>query len=131
MKKTAIFLLSMVLMSASAFSQAGKPEATPAKDRKEYVQQQMILLGLYTYGIKMELGKKVPNYDEMEFLADSLLSIAGDLKNTKSNVLHHKDLSDLLKNAEELKAFSQTDHAKARFKAQSLINSCGACHNRN
>ncbi len=128
MKKITTIVLMFLLCSAAVFSHA-KDKKLP-QERQNYVQQQMILMGLYIHGINQELAKEVPNYDEMEFLADSLLEITNQLKQTKNDFLFHRHLNRLVKNIEELKTLSQTDHDKAKDKAQEVINSCASCHTR-
>ena len=88
-------------------------------------------MGLYIYGINQELSKTVPDLDELNFLAGSVLTIADQLKTVKNNKLHHSDLNTLLESAIMLKSLTRNKkREQAIYKAQHLINTCGQCHKR-
>jgi len=125
MKKVAMFIVTLFLFS-SLPAMAKKPAVE--KGREVYIQQQMVLLGLYVYGVTQELEKTVPNYFELEFLADSMLNIATEIKDTKDDILYHRNLTNLLKNILDLKEASKNDHDSVKEKADKVINTCGSCH---
>lgn len=103
--------------------------AKKAPEKPSYVQQQMILLGLYVYGINQELAKTAPDLGELQFLAESSLEIAQQTKTTKRGEQFHKDLSELVSKIETLQKLSQ---AKKRLEsiaaAKDVMQSCSQCH---
>lgn len=103
--------------------------AQVVNQNKNYLQQQMILMGLYIYGINQELAQKVPSTDELMFLADSILDIAAQAKKVENNKPHHSNLDELLDTAEQLKkACAKHDQLLAQTQAKNLLNSCAKCH---
>lgn len=104
--------------------------ATPSHQTdQKLIRQQMVMLGLYVYGMDQELSKVTPDLDELVFLSDSILSIAERLKTAKANVLFHQDLKKLLKKAKEVKSASQKKKLVLAIEtSKELMATCGECH---
>lgn len=124
-KQTLLYLLILFLSFTAPLRAHEEPVAT---DRQPYIQQQMILMGLYVYGIQQELAKVRPDSDELFFLSDSILLIAEEIDRTKLSPNQHQNLNAMLQVVKELRRSSLTrpDHAKKA--AHELISQCGSCH---
>lgn len=110
------------LLSAPALS-------SPPPQSSNYLQQQMILMGIYVYGINQELTKSVADLNELNFLAESILDIAEQAKKVEGDQGYHDNLDELLLVAKNLKEQSgKHNYSLAQIQAKSLINSCGKCH---
>jgi len=121
--KSKIILFIIIIAIISLPVQA-KEKSIPA-----YLDQQMILMGLYLYGINQELTKTVPDTDELIFLADSISEIATQAQKSKKGTLFHKNMSELLVESQKLSEISKThDLSKVREQGHALINSCAKCH---
>lgn len=120
----ATFLMITFLFPAFCLGETSKN----SEERREYIQQQMVLMGLYLYGIRKEVGRKRVDYDNVEFLAESLSDITTQMKRTKGGDLFHANLSDLLSKVDALKEASAKDHSKVKERAQAVIQTCGSCH---
>jgi len=121
-KKMIVLLLCVLMISFSV-------QSSEAKRPPSYVKQQMILLGLYVYGINQELTKSVPDLGELQFLGESILGIAEQMKKTKRGTLFHKNLEVMLQTAKKLADVSKKREIhQAEVEAHNLINSCAQCH---
>lgn len=131
MKKIIVLMICCLTLNAGfvrAEEAKKDPDQREQPDRREYVQQQMVLMGLYLYGIQKEIGQKKINYDNLEFLADSLSGITEQMKNAKGEAVFHANLSDLLEKVKALKAASANDHDQVKSKARAVVQTCGRCH---
>lgn len=130
MKKISRFLVSVLVLTVFLQPVVARTEtaAAPTAVRTPYIKQQMILMGLYLYGISQEMAKNHRNYDELGFLADSIVTVAGEIDETKLDKNFHDNKAVLLAAANKLKKASSTDHLKADQAALELVNSCATCH---
>lgn len=124
MKKFLLILAVFVLFGYAEPADARHKNTPPV-----YVDQQMILMGLYVYGINQELTKTVPDLDELQFLAESIEEIALRTQTAKRGRVFHKNLSELLQEARKLKMLSRKNRLKeAMEQAKILTQSCAKCH---
>lgn len=117
-----ILMVTLILRSMPAYA---ADKAAPGA-QANIVQQQMILLGLYMYGIDQERSKGFPSLTQLRFFGDSICEISKRLQATKIGVVHHQNLQELLKNAQSLKTAKTMSDAK--FEAGKLMDNCASCH---
>ncbi len=122
-------LLILILAVWTVVISQGVSRADEVKERdlrQNFYRQQMVLLGLYLYGVSQELDRTVPGLDELRFLADSILEVAGRIETTKHDAVYHENMAQLLKSAKGLKRAQ--DLKAARLNAEALMQSCANCH---
>lgn len=127
MFKRVIAFVFVIVIASFLFSfpvQAKKKSQTPI-----YVDQQMILMGLYLYGINQELTKKIPDLDEMQFLSESIIEIANQSQKAKRSKIFHNNMATLLKEAQKLRKVAKSrNFSQAKIQAKALVQSCAKCH---
>lgn len=105
------------------------PAAHANRDRGPYLDQQMILLGLYLYGLNQELTHPSIDFDETQYLTESIIDIAQDIQKAKTNQLHHKKTATLLEKAQAVKAsVLKRDLKQTRQDILNLKMACANCH---
>lgn len=117
-----ILLLALFLRPVSVHSE----NKAAAGVQTNMVQQQMILLGLYMYGIDQERSKGYPSLAQLRFFGDSICELSKRLQTTKIAGVYHQDLQALLKNAQRLKNAKTMNDAKGD--ASTLMETCANCH---
>lgn len=117
-----VLMAALILRSMPAYAE---DKATPGV-QTNIVQQQMILLGLYMYGIDQERSKGFPSLTQLRFFGDSICEISKRLQTTKIGVVHHQNLQELLKNAQSLKTAKTMSDAK--IESGKLMENCASCH---
>lgn len=117
-----LLLVAVFMWSPAAF--AGDQDSSV-----RYVRQQMVLFGLYNYGINQELSKTNPDLGELQFLAESALEIANKAIKSQSTRLRHQNYDELLGKLEKLKTLSQKRRRlEAIEAAKEVMQACSQCH---
>lgn len=126
MKFLKLFIVLSLILSLSTVSFAEDKKV----DEGPYLDQQMILMGLYIYGVNQEVSKKVPDLDELNFLSESLLSVVNQINKSKRSKRFHMKLDDLVQNMKTLKEATKANQRdKSLVAAKEVIQSCSNCHN--
>lgn len=124
MKYRRTIIILILLITASTAAVAGEIKERPL--RQAFYREQMILFGLYIYGIEQALSDPFPDLDELHFLANSIESVAKEIKTTKEDQPYHDNMQTLYARTGALKRAKTLEQARSRGRA--LIESCANCH---
>ena len=122
-RQTFLFVMMVIFLFSPLL------QAQETKDlNKTTLRESMVLLGLYLYGVNREVEKKIPDYDALEFLSDSILRTGKSMKAIQGDNRFQTNLDNMILQAENLNKFSTKNHRRVRAQAEALGQSCAACH---
>lgn len=124
MKKLLLILIAFLTLSVTTFAKNSASDSLS-------LSQQMIMLGLYVYGLNQEAAKKIPSSDDVIFLSQSMIDLINEIRTSKQTQLHHKDIDELTKKLHDLKNTAREGPQAIHRNVSAVINECAKCHMQN
>jgi hypothetical protein len=122
-----LFFMLLLLLSFTVLLAEQAPEDI-SRERQTLIRQQMILFGLYIYGLNTELAQKIPNSDEVNFLSETLLEAVRRVRETKGDDFFHKNILELEFSVIDLQRSARKSSEVVKIKIRNVIDQCAKCH---